>query len=662
MTDLGNKLEDKADVLDSIENEKSNRKEQLKEINNFLEIFDESNEGENETLSKIPQSFPKFFRFPKSISLRLDYGNEGYKTKNFETGSDSDEISRYTTILGKRLRIKVYYNGGKIFTEYETLLFKRITKIIKLYLENTRLKEKKRLLTTFYREILNAIKNGVWVSDEKEIITYCNSAMQTIAGVPVEQIIGKNVLTDFHHETVKIFKNYYIKARNSLKPVKYKNIPVDTPSGRKSIQSGWLIPRIKDGKYNGMICTIDDLTEKYQIKEQLDEKKSLYEAIVFSNSIGVAVVDMKGHPLEINDYLLEMFGYSAEELRKMHFKEFTFPKDKGKDLGLYKELIAGKRDFYHIEKRYIHKDGSIVWGYLTATLIRDSQGQPNYVISLVQDITEKKHTEQKLRKSKENLKELNQKLELKVKERTQELSQSRKKYKQAFKRVNFYKNLITHDMSNILQNIYSSVELVLLYRENPSYSDELNDIINVLKEQTIRGINFIKNARNLANLENKQQKLQKIDLLDEIEDTVRIFETSFLSRELDIKIKSEINQVFIKANELINDVIENLLSNSIKYNDSKKVEIRIKISTQIKEDTHYVRVEVIDNGIGIPDNRKKEIFNQIRNKKYSRSGMGLGLSLVKTIVHIFDGKIWVENRIKNDYTMGSKFILLLPEY
>lgn len=662
MTDLGNDLEDVADGLDSIENAIIKRKEQLKDINNFLEIFDETNEDSHEILPKILKSFPSFFRFPKLISVRLDYGKVGYKTENFEIGSDSDEIAKHAKILEKEFRIKVYYNEGKVFTEYETLLFKRITKVIELYLENTRLKEKRRLLTTFYREILNAIKNGVWVSNEKEIITYCNSGMEKIAGAPIEQIIGKNVLKDFHEETVKIFKKYYLEAKNESKPVRYKNILVHTPSGRKSIQSGWLIPRIKDGKYNGMVCTIDDITEKHQIKEQLDEKKSLYEAIISSNSIGVALVDMKGHPLETNDYLREMFGYSAEELRQMHFKEFTHPHDKEKDLTLYKELIAGKRDFYHIEKRYIHKDGSIVWGYLTATLIRDSKGHPNYVISLVQDITEKKHTEQKLRKSKENLKELNQQLESKVKERTRELTESRKKYKQAFERVNFYKNLITHDMSNILQNIYSSVELVLLYRENPSYGEELNDIIKVLKEQTIRGINFIKNARNLANIENKHQKLEKVDLLDEVEETVRLFKTSYLSRELDIKIKSEMDQVFIKANDLINDIIENLISNSIKYNDSQKVEIKIKIAKQIKDDTQYIRVEVIDNGIGIPDNRKKDIFNQVRNKKFSRSGMGLGLSLVKTIIHIFHGKIWVKNRIKNDHTKGSKFILLLPEF
>lgn len=121
-------------------------------------------------------------------------------------------------------------------------------------------------------------------------------------------------------------------------------------------------------------------------------------------------------------------------------------------------------------------------------------------------------------------------------------------------------------------------------------------------------------------------------------------------------------EVKIKVNNLISEIFENLISNSIRYNDSSIVIIIIHISRKTIEKKDYIRLEFIDNGIGISDNRKGYIFNQMKGNQFSRRGMGLGLSLVNTIVNIFKGKIWVENRIEDDYTKGSKFILLLPEY
>jgi len=72
-------------------------------------------------------------------------------------------------------------------------------------------------------------------------------------------------------------------------------------------------------------------------------------------------------------------------------------------------------------------------------------------------------------------------------------------------------------------------------------------------------------------------------------------------------------------------------------------------------------MEFLDNGIGIQDDKKKILFKEGYRKLKGSKGMGLGLSLVSKILNTFNGKIWVEDRVKGDYTKGSKFILLLPE-
>jgi len=108
-------------------------------------------------------------------------------------------------------------------------------------------------------------------------------------------------------------------------------------------------------------------------------------------------------------------------------------------------------------------------------------------------------------------------------------------------------------------------------------------------------------------------------------------------------------------------VFENLLSNSVKYNENPFVKILIKISKVEKNENKYVKMEFIDNGIGISDSKKKIIFLKGYADYKGGKGMGLGLALVKKIINSYHGEIWVEDKIKGDYTKGSNFIIIIPE-
>ncbi|TFF88444.1 MAG: ATP-binding protein, partial [Promethearchaeota archaeon] len=105
------------------------------------------------------------------------------------------------------------------------------------------------------------------------------------------------------------------------------------------------------------------------------------------------------------------------------------------------------------------------------------------------------------------------------------------------------------------------------------------------------------------------------------------------------------------------DVFENILLNAIKHNESEIIDIDINVEERSNE-IEYLHLEFSDNGVGIPDEKKELIF--IGNRKYKGKGMGLGLSLVKKIIDVYNGKIWVENRVEGDYSKGSKFIIELP--
>ena len=94
---------------------------------------------------------------------------------------------------------------------------------------------------------------------------------------------------------------------------------------------------------------------------------------------------------------------------------------------------------------------------------------------------------------------------------------------------------------------------------------------------------------------------------------------------------------------------------------ANKIEITVRVSKLKIDKKNHFKFEFIDNGIGVPDNRKEAIFLSGNRELKGSKGMGLGLSLVSKIMQVFNGKIWVEDKVRGDYTQGSNFILLLPE-
>lgn len=114
-------------------------------------------------------------------------------------------------------------------------------------------------LKELYEGILEDIVKGIWVTDRNDVVCYANKSMVRVAGTSLRQMYGVRILIDLPESTLGLFRPYYLEAKETLQPIYYKGIPFVTPEGHQSYQSGWLIPRIKDRSYNGMICTVEDI-------------------------------------------------------------------------------------------------------------------------------------------------------------------------------------------------------------------------------------------------------------------------------------------------------------------------------------------------------------------------------------------------------------------
>jgi PAS domain S-box-containing protein len=136
-------------------------------------------------------------------------------------------------------------------------------------------------------------------------------------------------------------------------------------------------------------------------------KQSSEVTSAFENAaIGMAVISPDSRNLRVNKAFAQMLGYSTAEMLVLSMPDMTHPDDVGYDLEQRDLCLAGKQDTCRHEKRYLHRDGSVVWGDLTCTLVRNPDGSPLHFISQVQDITERKLAEQALRRSEERFRSL----------------------------------------------------------------------------------------------------------------------------------------------------------------------------------------------------------------------------------------------------------------
>jgi signal transduction histidine kinase len=244
------------------------------------------------------------------------------------------------------------------------------------------------------------------------------------------------------------------------------------------------------------------------------------------------------------------------------------------------------------------------------------------------------------------------------------LKKSEEKYREAYNRSDLYKDIFTHDINNILQNILSSVELSKLFSTDPTKTEKIKEVSNLISEQIIRGKKLVSNVQKLSEVEEIKTPLSSIEASKVLTNAIEFVKGSFPHKSLNIQTESFQEQHFVIANDLLVNIFENILFNAIKHNINEKIEILIRISRKIRNGINFIKFEFLDNGVGIPDSMKKEIFSRYyRGYKKDRvpSGIGLGLLLIKRIIDSYNGKIEVEDKIKGDYSKGSNFMILIPE-
>jgi signal transduction histidine kinase len=223
-----------------------------------------------------------------------------------------------------------------------------------------------------------------------------------------------------------------------------------------------------------------------------------------------------------------------------------------------------------------------------------------------------------------------------------------------------YVDLMGHDINNMNQIALGFLEMALAKMDAEKL---MNECDRYLLEKPIDALQnssrLISNVKKLQSAKIGGLKSRLIDLNDVLLSVIKEY-GQIPGREVSVGY-TPASGYFIKANDLIRDVFSNLVGNAIKHSPhDRPLAINVRVVRTRGQNVDYNVTMIEDNGPGISDEKKSEIFARFEKGKVRKYLSGLGLGLVKTLVDDYSGKIWVEDRVPGDHTQGSRFVVMLP--
>jgi PAS domain S-box-containing protein len=560
------------------------------------------------------------FQFKKAIGTAKEIFQMGKQTSRVDYKlKKKDGTFLYVETIGFPLK-----KGDEIYSVFG------IAQVIserKIFEEKLKVSEEK------YRLITENISDLIAVLNNKFELEFVNKlATQKHLGYRGDEFLGRSLVTLIHPDDLRVavdaVQNPAISEIREVR-IRFKH---------KDGHWVWLECMGRtftdwEGEEKGLVIA-RDITERKKADEVIRESEERYRTLFEGSTDGIAISSLDGKILNANQAYQDMLGYTLEELRNLSIQEITPKKWYEPEAIAMKEFMKVGHGLF--EKEYIRKDGTIFPVQLTGWLIKDKQGNPIKIGGFFKDISERKKAEEALLKSEE-------------------------KYRSAYERENFYKDLFAHDMNNILQAITTALDICDIKMKNDANLEDMNEMKSIIRDQVDRGANLVRNVKRFSEIEESAIILEKTNVNKFVENAIKIIGEETKERKINIRFEPSEDENYVQANEFLLDVFENILINAVRHNDNPEVEILVKTSKVQEKNKDFIKIQFIDNGKGIPDSRKQMIFTRGFKEEKSISGLGLGLSLVKKILDLYNAKIWVENKVPEDFSKGSNFIVLFPE-
>jgi PAS domain S-box-containing protein len=240
-------------------------------------------------------------------------------------------------------------------------------------------------------QVVEHMQTALWVWELAQNgefrLEHANAASEAATGLTAEAILGdtmSEVLPSLPAETIERFRA--VVENNTL----YDAGEIEYGDDRiaPSIFSVKAFPLAS----RRIAITFENVTANVRARRALQESESRFRGAFHSASVGMALTALDGSFVQVNDRLASMLGYTVDELMRLGVRGITHPEDLAVDVERAEGMRSGELDSYQREKRYLRKDGSIVWADLTVSLVRTYDGEPTHVVSHIQDISDRKES------------------------------------------------------------------------------------------------------------------------------------------------------------------------------------------------------------------------------------------------------------------------------
>jgi len=253
----------------------------------------------------------------------------------------------------------------------------------------------------FYGSILDSIVTGVLVTDEKDIIFHVNSCTSRIMAFPKHFILGKKIIDTFPKASFDVFNAHYQKAKESLVPVRFSTLKVDTRQKDHRYFSGWVVPRVNDGIFSGMICTFAEVTQRKQVEDMLTESEERYRTAIEHSNDGIAILKNNQY-LYVNKKFRDMFGYTnCSDIVGCPGTKVIHPDDRERLYAYHFARYNARPAPPRYEFTGIKKDGSAIQIEVSATMTTYKEEKVSIIF--LRDITQRKKAEHNLLESEKQL-------------------------------------------------------------------------------------------------------------------------------------------------------------------------------------------------------------------------------------------------------------------
>ena len=518
-------------------------------------------------------------------------------------------------------QVKPWYRNGEV----GGLLMQtsNLTTFKKLQVERLR-------QSRFQETVFNAINVGIVACNEKKELTYFNKTSLNWHGLPSKPVPASQLseyYSLYHADASTLLSEQDIPLLKVLegKILDDEIIVIKTQERIRyvSVTGSQLFD--EKNKLIGAVVAMHDISEIIKSNKEKTIIDTIFKSSFENAAIGMALVSPEGQWLQINPRISEILGYTKEELVSLKLQDIVHPDDWEPDLILLNKLLQGKGGNYQIEKRYFHKDGSLVTAILSVSIVRDEQDAPLFLIKQITDITKQRKSEEDLRHVLELTKNQNE-------------------------RLKNFSHIVSHNLRSHSGNL--SMLVSFLKEELKGTQAELVDMLNSASSQLGETIDHLTEVTEIQTSEGVE--LKPVSLKDYIKFTENTLAALIKETGVNLIDKTEPGIIINAIPAYLESILLNFTTNAIKYRSPDK-DSYVRFTTKKLKGEILLSIE--DNGLGIDLNKYGDkLFGMYNTFHAHKDARGIGLFITKNQIEAMGGHIKVSSTVGK----GTTFNILFP--